>query len=84
MRQIPAGLRAPVLDRSGGRCEYCHLSQAGQEVTFHIDHVTPLSAGGETVNQNLALACVSCSLRKGSRQTAVIIFGRGDAVSCGA
>lgn len=52
-------------------CEYCHLSQAGQEATFHIDHVTPIAAGGQTVAENLALACVSCSLRKGARETAV-------------
>jgi len=70
MKHIPAKLRRLVIRRSGGRCEYCHLSQAGQEATFHIDHVTPVASGGETVADNLALACVSCSLRKGARQTA--------------
>jgi HNH endonuclease len=71
MTHLPAGLRRLVIRRSGGRCEYCHLSQAGQEATFHIDHVTPVTAGGQTLVENLALACVSCSLRKGARQTAV-------------
>ncbi len=71
MRQVPAGLRTPVIERSGGRCEYCRLSQIGQEATFHIDHVMPVSAGGESVIDNLALACVSCSLRKGARQSAI-------------
>lgn len=71
MRNIPARLRRLVLRRSGDACEYCHLSQAGQEATFHIDHVTPVAVGGQTVADNLALACVSCSLRKGARQTAV-------------
>jgi hypothetical protein len=71
MRHIPAQLRRLVLRRSGERCEYCGLSQAGQEATFHIDHVTPVAAGGETVADNLALACVSCSFRKSARQTAV-------------
>ncbi len=71
MTYIPARLRRLVLRRSGGRCEYCQLSQAGQEATFHIDHVTPTAASGETVANNLALACVSCSLRKGARQTAI-------------
>ena len=33
-------------------------------------HVVPVSARGKTVPDNLALACVSCSLRKGARQTA--------------
>lgn len=71
MSNIPARLRRLVIRRSGGRCEYCRLAQAGQEATFHIDHVTPVASGGERVAENLALACVSCSLRKGARQTAV-------------
>ena len=29
---------------------------------FHIDHIKPLAADGQTVAENLALACVSCSL----------------------
>lgn len=71
MRHIPSRLRRLVLERSRERCEYCHLSQAGQEATFHIDHITPVAVGGETVTDNFALACVSCSLRKGARQTAI-------------
>jgi predicted secreted protein len=35
---------------------------------FHIDHIVPEIAGGATIADNLALACVSCSLRKGARQ----------------
>jgi len=71
MPHIPAHLRRLVLRRSEERCEYCQLSQAGQEATFHIDHATPVAAGGETSPDNLALACVSCSLRKGAKQTAI-------------
>lgn len=71
MRTIPVGLRRLVIQRAGHRCEYCKLSQEGQEATFHIDHIIPVAAGGETVAENLALACVSCSLRKAARQTAV-------------
>lgn len=67
---IPARLRRLVLRRAADRCEYCGLSQTGQEATFHIDHITPVIVGGATSAANLALACVSCSLRKGARQTA--------------
>jgi hypothetical protein len=65
---IPDSLRNAVLLRAGNRCEYCRLSQAGQEATFHIDHIIPRAAGGPTEVRNLALACVSCSLRKWARQ----------------
>ena len=68
MSAIPAFLQRLVLRRAKGRCEYCRLSQAGQEATFHIDHIIPQTAGGKTSADNLALACVSCSLRKGARQ----------------
>ncbi|MCI0378960.1 MAG: HNH endonuclease [Gemmataceae bacterium] len=68
MIDIPRKLRRRVETRAGGRCEYCGLAQAGQEATFHIDHITPKAKGGRTRLNNLAFACVSCSLRKGSRQ----------------
>jgi 5-methylcytosine-specific restriction endonuclease McrA len=70
MSDIPPALHAEVVLRAGQRCEYCRLSQLGQEAAFHIDHVRPRAAGGETTADNLALACVSCSLRKWAKQTA--------------
>ena len=70
MGMIPAQLQRVVARRAGGRCEYCGLSQAGQEARFHIDHVVPVAHGGKTVEENLALACVSCSLRKAARRLA--------------
>ncbi len=71
MSAIPATLRRLVIQRAESRCEYCQLSQEGQEATFHIDHVIPRAAGGETITENLALACVSYSLRKGARRVAI-------------
>lgn len=71
MSEIPVSLRAEVIARSDNRCEYCQLSQLGQEAAFHIDHVVPKAVGGQTTTNNLALACVSCSLRKGAKQTGV-------------
>ena len=46
MSDIPAALRAEVVARAGNRCEYCSLSQIGQEAAFHVDHVKPRSDGG--------------------------------------
>ncbi len=71
MDSIPARLRRQVTRRAHDRCEYCRLAQVGQEATFHIDHITPESQGGRATEENLALACVSCSLRKGNRQAGV-------------
>lgn len=68
---MPVSLRRQVIQRASNYCEYCGLSQAGQEAAFHVDHIVPVTAHGATNLANLALACVSCSLRKGSRRKAV-------------
>jgi HNH endonuclease len=68
MTTISASLRRFVIQRAENRCEYCGISQIGQVATFHIDHIVPVVAGGITTAENLAFACVSCSLRKGARQ----------------
>ena len=67
---VPLPLKRAVFQRAGGRCEYCGLSQGMQEAWFHVDHIHPLTEGGAASPENLALACVSCSLRKGARRTA--------------
>ena len=68
---VPADARRQVIQRAEDSCEYCGLSQAGQEALFHVDHVIPVTAGGTATLDNLALACVSCSLRKGARRQAL-------------
>lgn len=70
MSGVSPALHAEVVLRARNRCEYCLLSQLGQEATFHVDHVVPRAVGGRTEENNLALACVSCSLRKWARETA--------------
>jgi hypothetical protein len=64
---IPAAMLRAVRERARDVCEYSRLDQKSQEATFHIDHIEPRATGGLTALDNLALACVSCSLRKGYR-----------------
>ena len=71
MSSIPARIRRLVVERAANRCEYCGLAQEGQEATFHIDHIVPSTARGPTKAENLALACVSCSLRTEARQSVI-------------
>jgi hypothetical protein len=56
MSYIPTHLRRFVIERAASRCEYCRLSQEGQEATFHLDHIIPTSIGGDTIAENLVLA----------------------------
>jgi hypothetical protein len=64
---VPAALAKFVRERANRSCEYCRLPQSSQEAAFHVDHIKPVSARGTTVANNLALACVTCSLRKAAR-----------------
>lgn len=66
---IPANVAKLVRQRASNRCEYCLLRQSSQEATFHTDHIRPRADGGQTRPDNLALACVTCSLRKAARVT---------------
>jgi 5-methylcytosine-specific restriction endonuclease McrA len=63
-------VRDAVVARAGERCEYCHLSTRGQVATFPIDHIVPRSGGGETILENLALACPHCNAHKWAHATA--------------
>jgi HNH endonuclease len=52
MASISLPLRRLVIQQADNRCEYCGISQLGQVATFHIDHVIPVVAGGETSAEN--------------------------------
>jgi hypothetical protein len=53
-----------VSARARHACEYCHAPEAVFNLPFEVEHITPLSHGGETVEGNLALSCRSCNLYK--------------------
>lgn len=51
--------RKIIYDKSGGRCELC-----GQRLLFEdmtLDHIMPLSMGGEDSMENLQAACYACN-----------------------
>ena len=71
MSVVSDTIRAAVVERAGHRCEYCHLPIRGQVATFPVDHATPRSRGGETIVDNLALACPHCNAHKWNHQDGV-------------
>jgi hypothetical protein len=54
-----------VRQRAGGRCEYCRLPSSVYPLPFHVDHIVARQHGGETIGDNLALACLHCNRHKG-------------------
>lgn len=57
--------RRNVFARDHYRCQYCGEFKSKGELS--LDHVVPLSQGGETSWSNLVAACRSCNVRKGGR-----------------
>jgi hypothetical protein len=55
-----------VAKRANGRCEYCHAPEQVFNFAFEVEHILPRSRGGSEAWDNLALACESCNLYKGS------------------
>ena len=53
-----------ILSEQKGRCFYCDNKVHD---TFHVDHVVPLSRGGEDSPDNLVIACPECNLDKSDK-----------------
>ena len=64
--RISAALRRQVRERARERCEYCLLAEVQAFFPHEPDHIIALKHGGETVPENLALACFDCNRFKGS------------------
>jgi 5-methylcytosine-specific restriction endonuclease McrA len=63
---------AAIAGRANHRCEYCQAPQLIFNFPFEVEHIIPLSRQGENDEANLALACRSCNLRKGTRISALL------------
>ena len=62
-----------ISERANHRCEYCQAPELIFNFPFEVEHIIPLSRQGSNDNDNLALACRSCNLRKGNRVAGIII-----------
>lgn len=60
--------RWAVYERDGGRCHLCGETVARDD--FSLDHLVPLSAGGEHSMRNVATAHLLCNARRGVGGTA--------------
>ena len=63
-----------IAGRANHRCEYCQAPELIFNFPFEVEHIIPLSRQGSNGNDNLALACRSCNLRKGNRVAGIIIL----------
>ena len=55
-----------VAARAGHRCEYCHAPEVVFNLPFEVEHIIPPMHGGTNADDNLALSCRACNVRKGA------------------
>lgn len=66
-RNISDRMRFRILLRDGFTCQSCGASPLKERgVELHVDHITPWSKGGKTVDVNLQTKCKQCNLGKGN------------------
>ena len=59
-----AQLKQAIIERALGCCEYCRSQARFSTQAFSVEHIVPVSCGGETILDNLALACQGCNNHK--------------------
>jgi 5-methylcytosine-specific restriction endonuclease McrA len=64
-KALTKGLRFEVFKRDGFVCRYC--GRKPPEVVLHVDHLLPVSKGGENELGNLISACRDCNAGKSAR-----------------
>ena len=64
-KKISPKLRFEVFKRDSFRCQYC--GRSSPEVILEVDHIQPVSEGGENVLVNLVTSCRDCNRGKGKR-----------------
>ena len=70
-KRITNDLKRHVYKRAKACCEYC-LSQARYSTqSFSVDHIIPISKGGDCSLDNLALSCQGCNSHKYNKIIAI-------------
>jgi hypothetical protein len=64
-------LYGAVALRAGHRCEYCRAPEAIFNFPFEVEHIAPVARGGAKSEENSALACRACNLRKAAHVTGI-------------
>src|SRR5438309_1301918 len=66
-KRVSRKLRERVTEASGRSCGYCRTPESLAGVRFTIEHIVPEARGGQTVFENLWLACHACNEFRGAR-----------------
>ncbi len=64
MSRPSVSIKKNVIERASGLCEYCKSPSDFSPQSFSIEHIYPISAGGQSNLDNLAYACQGCNNHK--------------------
>lgn len=53
-----------LIRQQEGKCYYCGKNFISSNEEFSLDHLMPSSRGGQTIESNLAICCISCNEEK--------------------
>lgn len=67
-QKLTSALRERIKQRDNYTCQLCG-KQMLDNVGIHIDHIIPISKGGQTVENNLQVLCSVCNLKKSNKTT---------------
>lgn len=62
---LSKGIVKKLMEQQSNLCNGCGIDLA--TVKYHIDHIVAVSKGGENIDSNVQLLCVSCNTSKGSK-----------------
>jgi len=57
-------LRFEILKRDNFTCQYCGRSPQNDNIVLQVDHINPISNGGQDTSSNLITSCRDCNIGK--------------------
>lgn len=67
---VSKALRRKVAVQARHRCGYCLSAEVMTGIPCDVDHINPVSVGGQSEEDNLWLVCSPCNHRKSDRTSA--------------
>lgn len=62
-RKRKLNIKVKIYANQDGKCYYCNTFVPFKKIT--VDHIVPLSKGGNSRQENIVLACMRCNGEKG-------------------
>ena len=67
-KPISPSLRFDVLEKDNFTCQYCGAKSVDDNVLLEVDHIVPVSKGGDNNIENLVTSCKKCNIGKSAKK----------------